>query len=332
MSKPTMEILFEWIDKTTEIIQQHKDEPYLDSLAITLESLLEQGFFDETDSILTKSLEERLNEIDLSSYPSDAIRKAIQLAILKGMKGSTQQQHVMTPDTIALLVGYLAGKVSDTKDKVRIFDPVSGTGNLLTTVMQHLRPDTVAYGSEIDPTLIKISVLNANLQKLSVDFFHQDSLRPFLLDPVDVVVADLPVGYYPDDVNANEYQLRADEGHSYSHHLFIEQGINYVKDGCYLIFIIPEFLFESDQAYKLRAFLHEHAHIVGLLHLPESTFKSKNNAKSILMLQKKGENTEAPKQPLLVKLPSLKNTKAMEDILDQMNSWFASYLNSKERE
>lgn len=332
MDNTTVEVLFEWIDKTTETIQQYKDEPYLDCLAIALEGLLEEDFFDEANAIVTKNIQDRLKEIDLSAYPSEDIRKAIQLAILKGMKGSTQSQHIMTPDTISLLVGYLAGKVVVSQDKLRIFDPASGTGSLLTTVLHQLGQQTIAYGSEIDQTLLKISVLNANLQKLAVDFFHQDSLRPFLLDPVDVVVADLPVGYYPDDVNANEYQLRADEGHSYSHHLFIEQSIKYVQDGGYLIFIIPEFLFESDQADKLRTYLHEHAHIVGVLHLPESTFKSKNNAKSILILQKKGQHTEAPKQPLLVKLPSLKNTKAMEDILAQMNSWFASYLKNNERE
>ncbi|WP_404453586.1 class I SAM-dependent methyltransferase [Virgibacillus necropolis] len=329
MNNTPIERLFEWIDHTTEKIQQAKDEPYLDCLAITLESLLEQDYNDKTNLLLTKNIQERLKEIDLPSCSSEEIRKAIQLAILKGMKGSTQQQHVMTPDTIALLVGYLAGKLMNTEDKVRIFDPASGTGNLLATVIHHLGKETIGYGSEIDQTLIKLAVLNANLQQLSVDFFHQDSLRPFLLDPVDVVVADLPVGYYPDDVNANQFQLRADEGHSYSHHLFIEQGINYVQEGGYLIFIIPEFLFESDQADKLRAYLHEHAHIMGVLHLPESTFKSKNNAKSILMLQKKGQQTEAPKQPLLVKLPSLKNTKAMEDILGQMNTWFASYTKSE---
>lgn len=329
MNQTTIEQLFEWIDQTTETIQQHKDEPYLDSLADTLESLLEKDYHDETNLQLTKNIKERLLKMELSSYSSEDIRKATQLAILKGMKGSTQQQHVMTPDTIALLVGYLAGKLMHAEDKVRIFDPASGTGNLLATVIHHLGKETIGYGSEIDQTLIKLSVLNANLQQLSIDFFHQDSLRPFLLDPVDIVVSDLPVGYYPDDVNANQFKLKADEGHSYSHHLFIEQGINYVQEGGYLVFIIPEFLFESDQADKLRAFLHEHAHIVGVLHLPESTFKSKNNAKSILLLQKKGKETKAPKQPLLVKLPSLKNTKAMEDILGQMNAWFASYLNSE---
>lgn len=65
--------------------------------------------------------------------------------------------------------------------------------------------------------------------------------------------------------------------------------------------------------------------MVGLLRLPESMFKSKQNVKGILVLQKKGVETEGPKQPLLVQLPSLKNHHAMADILGQMNRWFQTY-------
>lgn len=65
--------------------------------------------------------------------------------------------------------------------------------------------------------------------------------------------------------------------------------------------------------------------MVGLLRLPESMFKSKQNVKGILVLQKKGVETEGPKQPLLVQLPSLKNHQAMADILGQMNRWFQTY-------
>ncbi|MFD1038142.1 class I SAM-dependent methyltransferase [Virgibacillus byunsanensis] len=328
MNKSNVETLFEWIDQTTETIQQHENEPYLDSLAVSFETLFHQNVSEEIDDILTHKLQNQLKNIDTAAYNTEDIRKATQLAILKGMKGSTQQQHLMTPDTVALIVGYLAEKVTEPKENLRIFDPVSGTANLLTVVLDHLKQQVDALASEVDPTLIKLSLLNANLQKKQVEFFHQDSLTPFLLDPVDLVVADLPIGYYPDDVRANDFELKADTGHSYSHHLLMEQSLRYTKDGGYLIFVIPSFLFESDQSDKLHTFLHEYAHIVGVLQLPESAFKSEKNSKSILVLQKKGENTVTPKQPLLVKLPSFKNTKAMEDILSQMNAWFSTY-NSK---
>ncbi|OZU89712.1 SAM-dependent methyltransferase [Virgibacillus indicus] len=325
MKKTNVETLFEWLDHTTQIIQQHINEPYLDSLAKAMETLFYQGPTEEMDDILSHKLQQSLAEINFDAYQINDIQRGVQLAILKGMKDSTQQQHLMTPETVALLVGYLAEKVMKNKEKIRIFDPVSGTGNLITTVLNQLEQDTESFAAEVDPTLIKLGVLNANLQKKQIEFFHQDSLRPFLLDPVDLVAADLPVGYYPDDIRAADFELKADEGHSYAHHLFIEQSLNYTKESGYIILVIPDFLFDSDQSDKLHSYLQENAHIVGVLRLPESAFKSKKNIKSILVLQKKGKDTSAPKQPLLVKIPSFKNTKAMEDILNQMNQWFSTY-------
>src|SRR5699024_6616982 len=170
--------------------------------------------------------------------------------------------------------------------------------NLLTTVLSHLNLPGPSFGSEIDSTLIKLALFNANLQKMTIEFFNQDSLRPFLIDPVDLTVADLPVGYYPDDEQAKNFELKAADGHSYAHHLFIEQSMKYTKNSGYLLLLVPEFIFDSDQSDKLHKYLQNNAHIVGLLRLPESAFASKRNIKSILILQKKGPETKMPKQPL----------------------------------
>ncbi|WP_010532386.1 class I SAM-dependent methyltransferase [Lentibacillus jeotgali] len=324
MEKTNVERLFEEIDNLTETIQQSKNETYLDSLNIALEAI----FYQEPSEDMDESLMKKLPAIpEIASYDVVEIRKAVQLAILKGMKGATQQQHLMTPETVAMFVGYLAEKVTTDEENLRVFDPAGGTGNLLTTVLEQVDHLKHAAAGEVDPTLIKLAVLNANLQKKEIEFFHQDSLRPFLMDPVDLVITDLPVGYYPDDIRANDYKLKADEGHSYAHHLFIEQSLNYTKAGGYLIFIIPEFLFDSDQSDKLHAYLQENAHIVSVLQLPESAFKSEKNRKSILILKKKGPNTTAFKQPLLAQIPSFKNTDAMNDILAQMNDWFSANMN-----
>lgn len=325
MEKSNVEILFTWLDETTVIIQEQLNETYLDSLVLAMESLFYQDVPEDMDATLSEILIQALNKINTASFNRLDIRKAVQLAILKGMKGSTQQQHLITPEAVAMMVGYFADKLMEGKEKVRLFDPAGGTANLITTVMDQLKQKVEAYSSEVDPTLIQLALANSNLQEKQIEFFHQDSLRPFLLDPVDLVISDLPVGYYPDDNQARNYELKADEGHSYAHHLFIEQSILYTKEAGHLILIIPEFLFDSDQSEKLKQFLQKHAHIIGVIRLPESSFKSKNNTKSILILQKKGQNTKELKQPMLVQLPSFKNAKAMEDILGQMNAWFKTY-------
>lgn len=316
--------LYNWIDEVTTVIEQQLHDTYLDSLAISLEALFYGDVHEEMNDVLKGNIRKSLKKVNVDTFKTTTIRKAIQLAVLKGMKKTTQHQHMMTPEAISLFIGYLADKLTRNRQEVRLFDPVSGTANLLLIVMSHLTQPVRAYASEIDPTLLKISLLNANLQKKRVEYFHQDSLKPLLLDPVDLVVADLPVGYYPDDVQASTFELKAPKGHSYSHHLFIEQSLTYTKEGGFLIFIIPESLFESEQAEQLHAFLQKNAHIIGLLQLPDTAFSSKDNKKSIFILQKKGPTTKDIKQPLLAVLPSFNDTEAMENILVKINQWFAN--------
>lgn len=329
MDKSNVEILYEWLDQTTVTIENDVKAPYLDRLIYAMEILFYKDIPEEWNDKLKQKLSTSLEELESIAFDRTDMRKAVQLAILKGMKGSTQQQHLMTPETVALIVGYLAEKLTAEKKQLRLFDPAGGTGNLITTVLDQLQQPVEAFAGEVDPTLIQLAVLNANLQQRQIEFFHQDSLQPFLLDPVDLVIADLPVGYYPDDIRANNFELKADDGHSYAHHLFIEQGINYTKEAGYLIFVIPEFLFDSDQSDKLHKYLREYAHIVGVLRLPETAFASDKNIKSILILQKKGNDTQAPNQPLLAQVPSFKNTVAMNKVLGQINEWFQRYKEEK---
>jgi site-specific DNA-methyltransferase (adenine-specific) len=51
-------------------------------------------------------------------------------------------------------------------------------------------------------------------------------------------------------------------------------------------------------------------------------FNNINTAKSILILQKKGEDVQPPKQALLVDLPNLSNAIEMDKILVKMEKWF----------
>jgi len=316
--------LYTWIDETTTEIENQIEESYLDSLLDTLEALFyNEVQRDEDNELLVKIIEQKLSKVNIDSYSVETIRKSIQLALLKAMKEHTQHQHLMTTEAVAIIIGYLADKlVGNHKEKITLFDPASGTGNLLFVVMEQLKQELEVYASEVDPLLLKLSLVNANLQKKEIEFFHQDSLSPLLIDPVDLIVTDLPVGYYPDDVQASEYELKSEEGHSYSHHLFIEQSLKHTKPDGFLVFIIPETLFTSDQSDKLHKFIQAYAKIVGVIQLPETAFTSKEHAKSVLILQKNGISEKVYKQPLLVKLPSFSNAEAMEDIFEQMNMWF----------
>jgi len=324
----TVETLFSIFDSSAVVLRKELDVTYLEALVETGDNLFEGAILQEE---LSEAAIERLNReystFNEETYKGEEIRKAFQLAILKGMKEGVQANHEMTPDAVGMFMSYLFHKFMKGQNEITVLDPAIGTGNLMTTVFNSAQENITmsGFGVEVDEVLIKLALVNANLQKHAIEFFHQDGLAPLYIDPVDAVISDLPIGYYPNEIGASEYKLKADEGMSYAHHLFIEQSVKHTKEGGYLFFLVPNFIFESDQAPKLHAFIKETCFIQGLLQLPVSMFKNEKNAKSIFVLQKKGPSVTMPKQALLVELPKFSNMKAMEDIMDQLNTWFATH-------
>ncbi|WP_142336902.1 class I SAM-dependent methyltransferase [Bacillus wiedmannii] len=324
----TVETLFSIFDSSAVVLRKELDVTYLEALVETGDNLFEGAILQEE---LSESAIERLNReystFNEETYKGEEIRKAFQLAILKGMKEGVQANHEMTPDAVGMFMSYLFHKFMQGQNEITVLDPAIGTGNLMTTVFNSAKEGLAmsGFGVEVDEVLIKLALVNANLQKHAIEFFHQDGLAPLYIDPVDAVISDLPIGYYPNEIGASEYKLKADEGMSYAHHLFIEQSVKHTKEGGYLFFLVSNFIFESDQAPKLHAFIKETCFIQGLLQLPVSMFKNEKNAKSIFVLQKKGPSVTMPKQALLVELPKFSNMKAMENIMDQLNTWFATH-------
>ncbi|EJQ67061.1 MULTISPECIES: class I SAM-dependent methyltransferase [Bacillus] len=323
-----VETLFSIFDSSTVVLRKELDVTYLEALVETGDNLFEGAILQEE---LSESTIERLNReystFNEETYKGEEIRKAFQLAILKGMKEGVQANHEMTPDAVGMFMSYLFHKFMQGQKEITVLDPAIGTGNLMTTLFNSAKEELTmsGFGVEVDEVLIKLALVNANLQKHAIEFFHQDGVAPLYIDPVDAVVSDLPIGYYPNEIVASEYTLKANEGMSYAHHLFIEQSVKHTKEGGYLFFLVPNFIFESDQAPKLHAFIKETCFIQGLLQLPVSMFKNEKNAKSIFVLQKKGQGVTMPKQALLVELPKFSNMKAMENIMDQLNTWFATH-------
>jgi len=251
----------------------------------------------------------------------EEIRRGIQLAVLKGMKENVQANHQMTPDSIGLLIGHIVNKLAGDKETITLLDPAVGTGNLLFSVMNSVDNQVVASAVEIDELLVRLSAVVAELLEHRVIYLVQDALRPLLIDPVDITISDLPVGYYPDDDNALNFELMAEEGHAFAHHLFIEQSMNHTKPGGYGIFIIPANLFESEQAAKLHPFLKQKAIIRAVIQLPSTMFKNAVHEKSILILQKPFLEQQPVTDVLLAQVPNMTNKNAMASFLRDIDEW-----------
>ncbi|SDM73641.1 site-specific DNA-methyltransferase (adenine-specific) [Psychrobacillus sp. OK028] len=299
-----VEQIFTYIDQESSFIENEASGTYLEGVVYALELWLSDK-----------------KRPSVNDAAKEEIRKAIQLAILKGMKKSAQVNHQMTPDAIGLLVSYFVNEMTKSKKELSILDPALGTGNLLYTIMNALPSENYAFGVEIDDLLIQLAAQTGELLTHDIQLFRQDALKPLLIDPVDIVVSDLPVGYYPDAETAQEYFLHSTEEMSYAHHLFIEQSMKHVKQGGYLFFLVPDTIFESKQAAKLHEFIKENGWIQAVIQFPNSIFKTKGQEKSLLILQKKSSDLKAPREVLLAKVPNMMNKEAMELFLKKVEIW-----------
>lgn len=301
------EQIFSHINNRTEEQMKAHEMDYLESLLQTLEDTLDGKF-----------------EWHVEGSTKEDMRKAIQIAILKGMRKSSQPNHQMTPDTLGLLVGHFVEQCFEkefAEGTITVVDPALGTGNLLFTVMNALDGKIQATGVEVDDLLIRLAAATGDLIEQPVTLFRQDALEKLLVDPVDAVICDLPVGYYPNEEVAVEYELCATEGMSFAHHLFIEQSLNYTKEGGYAFFLIPANLFESEQAKQLHKYIKDHAWIQAVIQLPENLFSSRAHEKSILILQKQSAALKAPREVLLAKVPNMSNRQALAMFFEKVRMW-----------
>ncbi|GKV69567.1 hypothetical protein NCCP2716_20650 [Sporosarcina sp. NCCP-2716] len=253
----------------------------------------------------------------------EEIRRGLQLAILKGMRQNVQPNHQMTPDAIGMLIARIAALLVSEKEEVQVADLAAGTGNLLFTVMNHLGRLSSATAVEIDDVLARLMAVSADLLEQEVRIFVQDALRPLLLDPADLAVCDLPVGYYPDDENGMNFEMMPAEGHAYAHHLFIEQTLQHLKPGAHGIFLVPSGLFESAQSGNLHTFLKNHTIIRAVLQLPGTLFKNAAQSKSILILQKPSGDKAPIPDVLLAAVPDMTDKQAMVSFFANMEQWAA---------
>lgn len=322
--KDRFETFFQIADECAKMIQKELNITYLEALTEVGEAMFEEKSHQKLTTI--KGLSDLIEKIDITNLEKEKVRKALQLLILKGMKEATQANHAMTPDTVAMFISYLVNKLTSSKKEFSVLDPAVGTGNLLTAVLNQTEKAVLSYGIEPDETLLKLAYISANLQEHNIELFHQDSLTELYINPVDVVIADLPVGYYPKEEVAKKYHLKAETGLSFVHHLMIEQTLQYTNQGGFLFFIVPNFIFETPQAAELHKYIKNHAWIYALLQLPKSMFKDEKYEKSIFILRKHGEDIQPPNQALLVELPSFSNKSALSDILRSMEKWFDEHL------
>lgn len=324
--------LFQILDESSKVLKKELDIPYLEALIHSAENLIDNGSVYNDDHALAAEVVEQLEslykDVKLEKFNPENIRKAMQLAILRGMKEDyVQPNHQMTPDSIGTLIAYLIELIAEPKNKVHLADLSVGTGNLLLTIHHFLKqvPDREIEltGVDNDELMLSLASTNSTIQRTPIRLLYQDALMNLFIQPADVMVADLPIGYYPLEETIKEYDTRftGEDEKSYSHYLLIEQSINYLVDSGYGFFLLPNQAFNDENISVLVNYLKEVGYIQGVINLPQEIFANEASRKSVFVIQKRGPGAKQVKEVLFINAPDFKDLDAMKSFLGEITKW-----------
>lgn len=324
--------LFRILDESSKVLKEKLEIPYLEALIHSAENLIEGGKVYNEDDVLAEAIVQQLmdlyKEVDLEAFEPETIRKAMQLAMLRGMKEDyVQPNHQMTPDSIGSLIAYLIEIIAEPKDKVQLTDLAVGTGNLLLTIHHFLKqaPNREMFltGVDNDDLMLSLASTNSTIQRTPIQLHYQDALTNLLVQPADIMVSDLPIGYYPLNDPIKDYQTRftGKDEKAYSHFLLIEQSINYLKEGGFGFFLLPSNAFDDEKISVLVNYLKDVGYIQGVIQLPQGIFANEESRKSVFVIQKKGNGTKQVGEVLFINAPDFKNLDAMRSFLGEITKW-----------
>lgn len=329
MFSKKIEKAFDLMQQAIDLLKKSMNSSFLDGYIENGENIVDQfqvRVFEEVpDQQTVQQLEGIYQQLQAIELEPEEIRKLTQLVLLKGNKEEPlQANHQLTPDSIGFLFVYLLEQLTDKEKKLRILDIASGMGNLLLTVVLNLnlaKYSVQGYGVDIDDTLLSVSATNNEWTESGIQLFHQDGLQDLLIDPVDVAISDLPIGYYPNDEKAKAFVSAADSGHSYAHHLLMEQAMKFVVPDGYGLFLVSSNIFETDQSSFFKKWLQQNVYVQGIIQLPDELFRSEESRKSILIVQNRGKKSQQVEEVLLAKLSSFKDTAKLTQFFKQFEAW-----------
>ena len=309
---------FEKIEKAYGYLLENTQTIQTDLQTNFYDALVEQNaiYLDgQTELTLVKENNQRLKDLNLNK---EEWRRSFQYLLMKAAQTEPlQANHQFTPDGIGFLLVFLVDQLASS-DKVEVLEMGSGTGNLAQTLMNNCQRSLDYLGLEIDDLLIDLAASMAEVMKVDVNFAQGDAVRPQVLKESDVIISDLPIGYYPDDAIASRYQVASPQGHTYAHHLLIEQSLKYLKPGGVAIFLAPNDLLTSEQSPLLKNWMQDHAQVLAMVTLPENLFRSANLAKTIFVLRKQ---EEAVVQPFVYPLTDLQDQEDLMKFRESFKNW-----------
>jgi len=325
-------MMFEAIEKTIkqlqvvqEMISKVMEGPAIEAHIGVYELLLGQPdvWFTDLPAEVQAQIQEALDESGFFDLNPEQRRQVLQLQLVATMHADgLPANYQVTPDAIGLWFTVIAEAYFAKQDEARVLDITLGTGNLLATValsLQQKDKTVIGSGIENDDTMITIASGMAALTDMEWNLVHDDAMQVSLPDQ-ELVIGDLPIGYYPGEV-ADDFVTKSAEGRSLVHQVLIEQGMRQVKPGGLGLFLVPVNALESKEL--LRYFGEDDVYFQGMIQLPEKLFADVKQAKSILMLQRAGGDSQQANPAMIGLAPEMRDLAGIRDFVKELQDWMA---------
>ena len=308
--------------KLSETLKISETEALIESVDI-LNGLEPDNMFDEQSKLIANNLQSLSHRLNSDIISTSELRKLMQLVILQVNKNdNVEANKQITPDGIGYLLADFLVQTADLQDNDTLLDLTVGTGNLLNTVNDVLEMNKIhvkRVGVDSDESQIATAVgVDAMINKKPAVFYHDDVIHFDEQIQAKAIIADLPVGYYPLEIN-DDYQTKVEDGLSYSHYLMIERSLNFLDDNGWAYFIVPASMLTGENATNILKFIATQTRMRAFLRLPSSFFKDPRAAKAILVIQKK--DAKPTSEVLMGEYPNLKDIATLKKFLQDIKAW-----------
>ncbi|PND41713.1 class I SAM-dependent methyltransferase [Leuconostoc mesenteroides] len=320
----TQEKIAQYFDALTSASQslvKDTNISYIDALIEILEDINSQTVhreFDKPSNDVVQIIQSTI-DMDWSLLSPAEKRKALQLAVLKANReDQTPANYQITPDGIGYLLADFINQTAGLRDNDTIIDMNVGSGNLLWTINEMLDVTVKRIGIDNDETQLALaSATDEIINSDETTLYKEDTISIEEPPKAKVVIADLPVGYYPLQPS-DKFITRNQNGRSFVHHLLIEKSLDFVADDGWIYLLVPANVLNGDEAKKVLQFVTSRAQLKAFLQLPNEFFQEVRAAKAILVLKKQGtKNNEV----LMGQYPSLKDLKSLQNFLQEIKAW-----------
>jgi site-specific DNA-methyltransferase (adenine-specific) len=299
INEVNIETLYDVLDESATLLYERLKMPYLKGIVRTCENIIANSANTDNQEI-NDLLNQKIEKISHIEFQKEEIRKAFQYAVLKGLKHQKISNQMMTPESIGMLMGYLIQKLYDV-NQLRIYDPLIGTGNLITSIANQIDYDVELIGVDNFGDSYELSQALFGMLGYGNQIFYQDTRTSSNID-ADVIISDFSAVQQSEIYDIINHQTKN------------------IKDNGYFIFMVDNLFFEALNVKEFIKEINKRWYLFGMMILPEEVFKTQE--KTILILQDKGKEFIQPDSFMMVEIPGFKDQNALANVIGQLNQWF----------